>query len=72
MVMKIKELDVVALLHDKPQAGLIQGQVGTVVESLGNTFHEVEFCDDDGKTYAMLAIDEKELIVLHYSRNEAA
>ena len=69
---KIRELDVVALLRDKPDAGSTQGQVGTVVETLGGSAYEVEFCDDDGKAYAMLAIKEDDLMALHYSLIEAA
>jgi len=72
MPSKIKELDVVALLRDIPEAKLVQGQVGTVVETLGESAYEVEFCGDDGKTYAMLGIEEADLMVLHYSRVEAA
>ena len=68
--MKIKELDVVALLRDIPEARLAQGQVGTVVETLGNSAYEVEFCDD-GRAYATLGIQEKDLMVLHYSQVEA-
>ena len=37
MSRKIKELDVVALLRDIPEAKLVQGQVGTVVETLGES-----------------------------------
>ncbi len=72
MANRIKELDVVALLRDIPEAGLVQGQVGTVVETLRGSALEVEFCGDDGKAYAMLAIKEEDLMVLHYSRIEAA
>ncbi len=69
---KIKELDIVALLCDQPGTGLIQGQVGTVVETLKDSVYEVEFCGDDGKPYVMLSLNEDDLIVLHYSKNEAA
>ena len=69
---KIKELDVVALLRDIPEARLVQGQVGTVVETLGESTYEVEFCGDDGRAYEMLGIGEEDLMVLHYSKVEAA
>lgn len=72
MSSKIKELDVVALLRDIPEAKLVQGQVGTVVETLGESAYEVEFCEDDGKAYAMLGIQGEDLMMLHYSRVEAA
>ena len=72
MSSKIKELDVVALVRDIPEAKLVRGQVGTVVETLGESSYEVEFCGDDGRAYAMLGIKGKDLMVLHYSRIEAA
>ena len=68
----IRELDVVALLHDVPAKGLIAGQVGTVVETLDRNGFEVEFSDDSGRTYAMVALRGEELIVLHYSPVEAS
>jgi hypothetical protein len=72
MAIKIKELDVVALVRDLPEANLAQGQVGTVVETLGESAYEVEFCDDEGRAYAMLGLKGEDLMVLHYSRVEAA
>lgn len=60
-------LDVVALLGDRKELGLVAGQVGTVVEILDNEAFEVEFSDDEGRTYAMAAFKRTELIVLHYS-----
>jgi hypothetical protein len=69
---KIKELDVVALLRDIPEAKLVQGQVGTVVETLEESAYEVEFCGDDGRAYAILGIAADDLMVLHYSQAEAA
>lgn len=64
---KIQELDVVALLKDLPERKLIAGQVGTVVEILDEGVFEVDFSDDEGKTYATLALRDEELIVLRYS-----
>jgi hypothetical protein len=72
MSSKIRELDVVALLRDLPEARLVKGQVGTVVETLGESVYEVEFCGDDGKAYAMLGIRGDDLMVLRYSQVEAA
>lgn len=63
----IQELDVVALLKDLPERKLVAGQVGTVVEILGDGVFEVDFSDDDGRTYATLALRGRDLIVLHYS-----
>jgi hypothetical protein len=55
-MMDIEMLSVVALLDDLPDEGLVRGQVGTVVESWAPGVYEVEFCDDEGKTYAMVAL----------------
>ncbi len=62
---KIKMLDTVALLEDLPERNLKCGEVGTVVEVLASDVYEVEFCDDDGQTYAELALRGNQLIVLH-------
>ena len=61
----IQLLDVVALDHNRPNDGLMRGQVGTIVEVLSPDVYEVEFSDDRGKTYAMLPLTADELIVLH-------
>lgn len=58
--------DIVALLTDLPEKGLRRGQVGTVVEELGRGAFEVEFSDDEGRTYATLALRSDQFIVLHY------
>jgi hypothetical protein len=65
MNLSIALFDVVALIQDRPADGLVRGQVGTVVETLSPGLFEVEFSDDEGKTYAMLPVSESELIVLH-------
>ena len=63
---EIHLLDVVALTEDIPDRGLLRGQVGTVVESLGPGMFEVEFVDNDGRTYATLPLRASQLLVLHY------
>ena len=63
----IKMLDVVALLEDMRDRGLVTGQVGTVVEILDDGVFEVEFCDNDGRTYDTLALRGDQLMALHYS-----
>jgi Domain of unknown function (DUF4926) len=68
----IQLLDVVALIADLPDKGLRCGQVGTVVENLAPGVFEVEFSDDQGKTYAQLAVNENQLLVLHYQPQQAA
>jgi hypothetical protein len=68
----IQLLDVVALTADLPGNGLLRGQVGTVVETLAPGVFEVEFSDDQGQTYAQLALKEHQLLVLHYQPQQAA
>jgi hypothetical protein len=57
---------VVALLRDIPEEGLIRGQVGTVVQPLTPGRGIVEFCDDEGETYAIPALPYEALMALHY------
>jgi pyrrolidone-carboxylate peptidase len=59
-------LDVVALTVAHPDRGLAQGQVGTVVEELAHNVFEVEFSDNEGRTYASLAVSPDELMVKPY------
>lgn len=56
--------DVVALLVDDPEHGIRRGDVGTIVELLGDDAFEVEFCDDDGQTNAQLALARDAFLVL--------
>ncbi len=51
---KMELLSEVAVLDDMPEKGLVRGQVGTVVELLAPSAAEVEFSDDQGRTYAWL------------------
>ena len=62
---KIKLLSTVALAEDLPGRKLKRGEVGTVVELLAPHVYEVEFCNEDGETYAELALREGQLIPLH-------
>ena len=59
-------LSEVAVLRDMPEKGLVRGQVGTVVELLAPSVAEIEFCDDQGRAYAMAALRSEELIRLHH------
>jgi hypothetical protein len=63
---KVKLLDVVALTEDIPGHKLTRGQVGTVVEHLAPDVFEVEFSDNEGKTFAELAVKGDQLLVLRY------
>lgn len=68
----IRLFGVVALTADLPERGLLRGQVGTVVEVLAPGVFEVEFSDDQGHTYAQLALRDSQLMVLHYRPRQAA
>jgi hypothetical protein len=68
----IRQLDVVALTVDLPHNGLVRGQVGTVVEVLAPSVFEVEFSDDEGRTYAQTALRDDQLLILHYQPQRAA
>ena len=62
----IKLLDVVALLANKPEQGLIAGHVGTVVEVLAPDVFEVEFLDPNGRTFALTELKRNELLRLKH------
>ena len=54
----------VALLRDLPEQGLVRGQVGAIVALLAPEAVEVEFVDDEGRTYAVAALEAKDLVQL--------
>jgi len=64
MSQEVELLSTVALLEDRPDAGLRRGQVGTAVEELASGVFEVEFSDDTGRTYAILSVSADHLLVL--------
>ena len=72
--------DVVALLEDTPaqhfESGqpllLRRGQIGTVVMLYDGSAFEVEFADREGRTYALLTIKARQLMVLHDTPELAA
>jgi len=66
-IVKLQLLDVVAIKEDLPDANLLAGQVGTIVEVLAPEVYEVEFSDDDGQTYAMLPLHSSQLLQLKYN-----
>lgn len=72
MTETIRQLDVVALTRDLPDRGLVRGQVGTVLEILAPGIFEVEFSDDEGRSYAQLTLGEDQLLVLHDAPQQAA
>jgi hypothetical protein len=64
-------LDVVAITGDLPERGLYRGQVGTVVEVLAPGVFEVEFSDDEGRTYASISLKADQLLALRYEPSGA-
>lgn len=74
MTNEIPLLATVALTIDLPAERLTRGQIGTVVEHLQSSLGSaelVEFADAEGETYAMIAVQAKDLLVLH-RRHRAA
>jgi hypothetical protein len=63
---------VVALLEDLSAEGLLRGQVGTVVENWAPGVYEVEFCDNEGRMYAMVALKAEQLMLLHHAPSHQA
>lgn len=63
---EIKLLDVVALMKPISAQGLRKGQVGTVVEILDKGVFEVEFCDRQGRSLAILPVRQQDLLQLKY------
>jgi hypothetical protein len=68
----IKLLDTIAVTENIPEHNLYRGQVGTIVEILAPNTYEVEFVDNEGQTYAMLALNTNQFLVLHYHFLQAA
>ena len=66
MAAPLQPLDETALTEDLPERGLRRGQVGTVVELLAPDVFEVEFTDNEGRTYAQLPVRAEQMMVLHY------
>ena len=65
-------LSVVALLEDVAEPKLLRGQVGTLVERLAPGVYEVEFSDDEGRTYASLSLHADQLLQLHHQPSHQA
>jgi hypothetical protein len=69
---ELELLSVVALLEDIEDHKLLRGQVGTVVERLAPGVYEVEFSDDEGRTYASLSLRADQLLQLRHEPNHQA
>ncbi len=72
MDMGFQLYDVVALTEELPPRGLVQGQVGTIVEQYSPDAFEVEFVDNSGHTYALVTLKSRQLLVLQYEPAQAA
>ena len=59
-----KLLDTVALTDDHLEAGLLRGDVGAVVEVLGQDAYEVEFVAASGLTQALVTLAASEVRAL--------
>jgi hypothetical protein len=71
----MRELDllsVVALLKDTADQSVRRGHVGTIVERLEPGVYEVEFSDDQGRTYASLPLRADQLLQLHHEPSHQA
>lgn len=66
MNQSIRLFDTVALLKAMPGKNLRIGQVGAVVEILGDDHFEIEFTDKQGRTIALLPLKRTDLLVLQY------
>ena len=69
---ELELLSVVALLEDNNDHKLLRGQVGTVVERLAPGVYEVEFNDDEGRTYASLSLRTDQPLQLHHQPSHQA
>lgn len=68
----IQVLAVVAVTADQPDGRLRRGQVGTVVDRLAPGLVQVEFCDQEGRTWALEAIRDEDLLPLTFEPSLAA
>jgi hypothetical protein len=68
----IEELDVVALTVDLPSQRLARGQIGTVVHIYAPNAFEVEFVDNDGRTYALTTLQSDQVMRLLFAPATAA
>ena len=58
----MKEYNEIVLLVDKPESGLMRGDVGIVVEIYDNhQDYEVEFMTKKGKTVAVITLESNEV-----------
>ncbi|MEO8597861.1 MAG: DUF4926 domain-containing protein [Candidatus Solibacter sp.] len=68
---ELELLSVVALLEDVKDHKLLRGQVGTVVERFAPGVYEIEFSDDEGRTY-YLSLRADQWLQLHHEPSHQA
>ncbi|MBO9560508.1 MAG: DUF4926 domain-containing protein [Caulobacter sp.] len=61
----LTEIDTVALLVDRPEAGLSRGDKGTIVCAHDPDAYEIEFVDLDGYTQATEVFRRHEITKIH-------
>jgi hypothetical protein len=64
---ELRLFDIVSLVVDLPSHDLRRGQVGTIVERLAPGVWEVDFSDDEGQTYATLALRSDQMMRLYFN-----
>jgi len=69
---ELEVLSVVGLLEDTADQSVRRGQVGTIVERLAPGVYEVEFSDDEGRTYASLPLRADQLLQLRHEPSHQA
>jgi len=58
----ITEHEIIVLVKDIPEKGLVEGDVGTVVHVYSNEkAYEVEFVTAEGETIAVLTLEENDI-----------
>jgi hypothetical protein len=64
--MKPKPNDVVRLVGERPRESLPAGAIGTIVSvfSSPEEAYEIEFCDENGRTIAQVALRPEEFVVV--------
>lgn len=71
MKKEFKLYDVIALLRDIPERGLLKGHVGTLTLKLATDVFEVDFADEEGKTIVMATVKVEDMIVIHHLKAAA-
>lgn len=61
--MRYSQFDVVTLVVDLPEENLHRGMKGAIVDVYSHPYeaYEVEFCDDEGRTVAQLALTPEQI-----------